>query len=79
MARARLSITLWATRMGVHAEDAGLDGLAGREQPQVRVDAALAQPAAREAEGEPAPVDRRVGRGFDREGEARRCGPRARA
>ena len=69
MARARLSITLCATRMGCTPEHARLDGLAGREQPQVRFDAALAQPAAHEAEGEPAAVDRRVRRRLHREGQ----------
>ena len=48
---------------GVHAEGADLHGLAGHERPQLRLDTALLEPLAGEAEGEAAPVDgRRRGR-----------------
>ena len=54
---------------GMDAERACLDGLARREQPEVGARRALLQPAAHEAEGEPAAVHG-SGRGLQREGEA---------
>ena len=53
---------------GVHAERAQLDRLPGRQQAEVGGDPALLQPAAREAQGEAAPVHRRR-RGLQGEGQ----------
>ena len=68
IARARLSRTLCATRIGWTRKGPTSTGWPGVSVPQVRVDAALLEPLAREAEGEAASVDGR-GRGLQRERE----------
>ena len=68
IARARLSRTLCATRIGCTRNGPISTGWPGSEGAQVGVDAALLQPLAREAESEAAAVDGRR-RGLQRVGE----------
>ena len=77
MATARLSVTLWATRIGWSRKGPTSTGDARRHFAPVGAHAAVPKAAARKAQREPAAVDRRwPPLGARRRG--RRCGPRVR-